>query len=74
MDCNDVKEGLKVRISKLQPTDGMIIAHRHLRCRSKGITGTVKHYVPGHGGDVWFVGHDGSDDIGAYCFTELEIA
>ncbi len=74
MDCNDVKQGLKVKVAKLDTTDGMMIAPHHLSCRSQGVTGTVKGYVPGHGGDVWFVEHDDSDDVGAYCFNELEVA
>jgi hypothetical protein len=40
--------------------------------RAPGITGVVASYVPGHGGDVWFVRHDNTLDVGAYIFTELE--
>lgn len=71
-DVNEVKIGMKVVTTKLGETTGMLIKPRHLDCRSSGITGTVQSYVPGHGGDVWFVQHDGSEDIGAYCYTEFE--
>lgn len=29
-------------------------------------------YVAGHGGDVWFVKHDGTDEVGAYALSELD--
>lgn len=72
MGANEVKSGLRVRVGRLDTTAGMSIAPKHLVCRKTGVTGTVKAWVPGHGGDVHFVQHDDSDDIGAYCYTELE--
>lgn len=72
MDANDVKPGLRVKTVKLQSADGMMIKPHHLSVRKEGVTGTVERYVPGHGGDVWFVQHDDSEDVGAYCFTEIE--
>lgn len=72
MDCNSIKLGLRVRITEIEDTNGMMIEQRHLECRDAGVTGTVLCYVPGHGGDVWFVHHDGNDEVGAYYFTELE--
>jgi hypothetical protein len=72
MNCNEIKDGLRVRTTKLGDTKGFLIKSRHLDCRKAGITGTVSGYVPGHGGDVWWVKHEDSEDIGAYCFTELE--
>ena len=72
MDCNSIKQGLRVRTTALESTEGMMIAPIHLSCRADGITGTVRTYVPGHGGDVWFVAHDGSGEVGAYSLTELE--
>ncbi len=72
MNCNAVKPNLNVRTIKLGETTGMTIAEKHLVVRKTGVTGTVLNYVPGHGGDVWFVKHDGCEEIGAYCFDELE--
>ncbi len=72
MDCNAVKPGIRVKTTKLGDTMGMTIALKHLSVRAEGVTGTVKSYVPGHGGDVWFVQHDGSNDVGAYVFDEME--
>lgn len=74
MDCNDVKVGMKVVISKLKETRGIVVNQRHLDCRKIGVIGTVRWCVPGHGGDVWWVAHDGTNEIGAYCFTEIEPA
>jgi hypothetical protein len=72
MDERKVKTGLRVRTVNLGTTKGMLIADRHILARCNGITGTVLQYVPGHGGDMWFVEHDGTGEIGAYCFDELE--
>jgi hypothetical protein len=72
MDCNAVKAGLRVKTIRLEGIEGMLINPRHLTVRREGVTGTVKEWAPGHGGDVWFVQHDNSEEIGAYCFTELE--
>lgn len=73
MDCNNVKPGIRVRVTKLGETKGMLIKPKHLDCRREGVTGVVDGYVPGHGGDVWWVKHDDSTDIGAYVFDELEL-
>lgn len=72
MNCHDVKSGLRVKVVKLDTTEGMRVALKHRIVRATGITGIVDGVVGGHGGDVWWVKHDDSDDVGAYCFTELE--
>jgi len=64
--------GSRFKVTELQSTRGFIIDQRHLDCRRLGATGTYHGYVPGHGGDVWWIRHDHSENIGAYCFTELE--
>lgn len=71
MNLNRVREGLRVIITKLMDTRGMFIERKHLDVRKIGITGVVRGYVPGHGGDVWFIKHDKSSEIGAYMFTEF---
>jgi hypothetical protein len=75
MDCNDVKPGIFVRILERVndpgSTTGMLIKDEYLKARRAGAVGQVHSYVPGHGGDVWFVMHeDGS--VGAYGFPEME--
>jgi hypothetical protein len=73
VESSDVKPGLRVKTTKLGDTEGMVIAPKHLSIRCEGVTGTVKSYVPGYGGDVWFVQHDDSNNVGAYVVTEIEL-
>ena len=72
MNCNKITNGLKVKIIKLESIKGFLIKEKHLNCRRIGVTGTVDGWVPGHGGDVWWVKHEGNNEVGAYCFTEFE--
>ncbi len=74
MNSNDVKNGLRVKTTKLGETKGMIIAPRHLTARREGVIGTLTGYVPGHGGDVWWLKHEDDGEVGAYCFDEFEPA
>ncbi len=74
MNENHVKPGLRVITGKLGDTTGMMIADKHVLVRQEGISGMVLDYVPGHGGDVWFVAHDNSPAVGAYVFNEFEPA
>lgn len=67
----NMRVGMRVEITHLESTRGMMIHPVHLGVRQAGITGTLKGVVGGHGGDVWFVTHDGSRDVGAYCYTEM---
>ncbi len=68
-DVNEIKLGLKVRVISDDGTEGMTIAEKHLLIREVGKEGTVLNYVPGHGGDVWYVQQD--NGVAAYCYTEL---
>ena len=74
MDCNTVKPNMKVATVRLRETTGIIVGDRHLEVRKAGVAGTVLGQVPGHGGEVWFVKHDNSQEVGAYCYDELEPA
>lgn len=58
------KPGLKVSI-KCEPsnTGGMLIADWLLKNRKETAVGTIWDYVPGHGGDVWYVVHEGTPII-----------
>lgn len=64
--------GTILRVTHLGSTSGMLIATKHLDCRRAGEKVTMRGWVPGHGGDVWFVQHD-NGDIAVYSFTELEV-
>ena len=73
MELENIRRGLRVRVIADNGTMGMFVKEEHLVLRHVGATGTIIDYVPGHGGDVWWVRHDGNDgkDIAAYSFTEL---
>lgn len=71
MNVNEIKIGMQIRVISDEGTKGMLISPEILSRRQVGKTGTIKGYVSGHGGDVWFVEQD--DGIAAYCFTELAV-
>lgn len=66
------ESGLRVKITKDEDTGGLFINPKYLDNRSVGKTGKVLGYVPGHGGDVWWVEHDGESGVAAYCYNEFE--
>ena len=75
MDCGDVRQGILVRTNKHvddpDSTKGFLIKEEYITARKSNVAGQVQSYVPGHGGDIWFVRHeDGS--VGAYGFPELD--
>lgn len=89
MDFEDIiRPGLRVRTKELEPPVGFLISEQALRNRRAGFTGTVYGYVAGHGGDVWWVVHDGArtvvgenggecwspEDVAPYGLGELEVA
>lgn len=63
-------QGERVIVRRLGSTEGFLIHPRPMSCRKLGAVGTATSYVPGHGGDVWFVQHD-DGTVGAYCYDEL---
>jgi len=72
MDVNQVAVNMPVWISHLETTDTMLVHEKNLSVRKAGLTGIVIGYVPGHGGDVFWVKHDGTNEIGAYSYTEFK--
>jgi len=58
---------------RLESTGGMLIKRQHLDARRANQPGVIKGWVPGHGGDVYWVQHDGDGPAAAYCFTEFEL-
>jgi hypothetical protein len=59
--------------AELGTTFGMSVPQRNIEARRPSMAGTIHGYVPGHGGDVYWVRHDGVEAVAAYCFTEFEI-
>lgn len=62
--------GTPVQIQMVdQDTKGFFVATKHLVAR-KNAPGIYIGYVPGAGGDLWWVQHEGGE-VGAYLFTEV---
>jgi hypothetical protein len=57
----------------LDPPTGLIIKQRHLDARRASAPGIIRGWVPGHGGDVYWVEHKDETVAAAYCFTEFEL-
>ena len=57
-------------VGVLHATTGMLIAPKHLVVRAPDAEGVIKGFVPGHGGDVWWVEHE-NGDIAAYSVGEM---
>lgn len=55
----------------LGSTEGFIVHQKHLNSRKPNAKGTIRHYLPGHGGDVWIVDHEDGGDAAVYALTEL---
>ena len=72
MDLDKVQVGLRIKTNAvLGKTTGMIVAARHLRARRPSTEGVIDSFVPGLGGDVWFIRH--GSEFGAYCYDEFEL-
>ena len=69
-NVNDVRIGMKVKTTRLDSTAGMFVKQECLDRREIGKKGKIVSFVPGHGGDVWFVEQD--NDVAAYNYLEFE--
>jgi hypothetical protein len=47
-----------------------LVKQKYIDARRAGVKGTYIGWVPGAGGDVWWVRHE-DDSVGAYMFTEI---
>jgi hypothetical protein len=47
-----------VVVYRLEDTTGMLVNPKYLATRMCGARGKVERWVPGHGGDLWWVTHD----------------
>lgn len=55
-----LRPGLKVAVGPLGATTGVMLSAQALAGRRAGAYGTLYGYVPGHGGDYWWVVHEGA--------------
>lgn len=59
MHWSKVKQNMRVRTNAvLGSTGGILLSPERLAIRKANALGTVYSWVPGHGGDVWYVVHD----------------
>ncbi len=68
----NLRSGLKVKVTKLGKGEGLLVVPRHMQVRKEGVTGILHQFIPGHGGDGWFVVHDDTNEVGAYWIDELD--
>ena len=70
-----LESGTRVQVNeKLDTPSGMLIKAEVLERRTPGVSGQINGVVGGHGGDVYWVRHDGEEDKGsAYGWWEFEL-
>ncbi len=72
MDISRIRKGLTVKTADtLGTTKGFIMDPSYKAARRSGAVGQVVNYVPGHGGDVWYVQHNDDGEIAAYAYNEF---
>jgi hypothetical protein len=56
---NDIQDKMRVRtVAELKDTTGIYLNPIYIYARRPDRLGRVMSYVPGYGGDVWWVEHD----------------
>jgi hypothetical protein len=64
------KVKIKNKITPMNECGGFLVKGNHILCRRPNEQGEYNGWVPGAGGDIWWIKHsDGT--IGAYTFDEL---
>jgi hypothetical protein len=73
-NADKLRAGMAVRThTKLDSTIGRLVAPQNLCLRRPATNGTVLGYVPGYGGDVWWVDHENGGGVAPYCYTEFDL-
>ncbi len=73
MKLQNIQKGIEIKTNKkLGDTKGFLINKKNLDARTPNSVGTVLNWVPGHGGDVWWIKHQ-DNSVGAYLFNEFEL-
>lgn len=68
-----LSNGTRVRTDRtLGSTVGMLVKQQYLDARRSNAEGTIKGWVTGHGGDVYWVQHD-DGTVAAYGWMEFEL-
>ena len=59
------------KIIESERCKGFLVKDKHIVCRRPNQNGTYRGWVPGAGGDLWWIEHqDGT--IGAYMYNEIQ--
>lgn len=66
-----IKEGLEITTTFLHDSKRIKADEAYISARRANIKGKVLRCVPCNGGDVWFVEHHDTKDIGVYSSLEL---
>lgn len=67
-------DGTKIVTDKvLGSTSGILVKPQYLNARRANAVGTVKSWVAGHGGDIYWVEHDDDKTIAVYGWMEFEL-
>lgn len=61
---------VKTVLDKNTITESFFVKQKHIDCR-KNTAGRYTGYVPGAGGDVWWIEHKDENVVGAYCLNEV---
>jgi len=61
---------IKSKILPKKECSSFFVHVRHIESRRSSENGVYRGYVPGAGGDVWWIQHD-DGTVGAYMFSEL---
>lgn len=72
VDGKEIRVGNKVRVTTLVSTAGFIVDPKAIQARRVGAKGKILGYVPGHGGEVWWVKHS-DGEVAVYFHKEFEI-
>jgi hypothetical protein len=64
------KVKIKKKIMSKEDCTSFFVKDKHLDCRRPNEVGTYRGWVPGAGGDVWWIIHE-DGTVGAYQYTEL---
>jgi hypothetical protein len=74
MDPNLIREGIRVRVAKLDRRQALLICPKHYGVRKEGSVGVVLSFVAGSEGELWRVQDEVTKEAGAYWYYELEPA
>lgn len=70
LPVNGTKVKIKDEIAPKEDCGGFLVQQKYIDARRPSEIATYTGWVPGCGGDVWWVTHD-DGTVGAYLFNEL---